>query len=198
MPVVLPVMANSASRNRLTPVPTRTPVTLASTSHCRTVASITSGSINILSKKNRLIAVHPICRAWQWQAVVITRHGHGRSCHRHQMCHRIAPGARFIRRWRLHHGGVIRRASGYPHAYGSAAAVGDAALGQVIRRDLHGNGVTTQDADVVLAHLAGDVSRYDMPVLQFDAESGVGQCLDDRAFHLDMLFFCHRLLSLMS
>lgn len=73
----------------------------------------------------------------------------------------------------------------------SAAAVGDPALGEVVRRKLHGNRVAAQDADVVLAHLAGNMCGDDVPVLQPHAESCVGQRLDDGAFHFDVVFFGH-------
>src|SRR5436305_13875627 len=36
-------------------------------------------------------------------------------------------------------------------------AIGDAATGEVVRRQLHLDAVTGQDADVVHAHLSGDV-----------------------------------------
>ncbi len=41
----------------------------------------------------------------------------------------------------------------------SAAAIDDAALGQVVRRHFHGDGVACEDADVVLAHLARRYGR---------------------------------------
>src|SRR5215471_8721114 len=73
----------------------------------------------------------------------------------------------------------------------SASAKGDAALAQVVGSQFHSYGVTGQDADVVLAHLAGDVGRHHMAISQFHPESRVGQGLDDLAFHLDRVFFGH-------
>src|SRR5690606_26233074 len=77
----------------------------------------------------------------------------------------------------------------------SAGAVSDAAVGEVVRRQLDGDRVAGEDTDVMLAHLAGDVSGHDMAVLQLDPEHGIGQGLDDFALHLDRLFFCHSPLS---
>ena len=74
----------------------------------------------------------------------------------------------------------------------SARAVDDAALGQVVGRQLDRHRVASQDPDVVLAHLAGDVGGDDVIVLQAHAERRVGQGLDDLAFHLDRFFLRHR------
>jgi hypothetical protein len=46
----------------------------------------------------------------------------------------------------------------------------------------------------MLAHAAGDVGEHYMAVVQFHPECGVGQGLDDLAFHFDVFFFCHTLL----
>jgi hypothetical protein len=73
----------------------------------------------------------------------------------------------------------------------SATAIDDAALGQVVGSHLHGDGITGEYADVVLAHLAGDVSGHDVAVLQLHAESRIGQSLRDFAFHLDRVFLGH-------
>ena len=47
-----------------------------------------------------------------------------------------------------------------------ARAVGDATLGQVVGRQFHLDLVAGEDADVVLAHLAGDMGGHDVTVLQ--------------------------------
>ena len=72
-----------------------------------------------------------------------------------------------------------------------AAAIDDAALRQVVGRHFHGDGVAGEDPDVVLAHLARDVRGHEVAVLQLDTERGVGQRLDDPAFHLNCVFLCH-------
>ena len=73
----------------------------------------------------------------------------------------------------------------------SATAKDDAALAQIVGSQFHGHGVTGQDTDVVLAHLAGDMGRHHVAILQFYPESRVGEGLDDLAFHLDRVFFGH-------
>ena len=80
-----------------------------------------------------------------------------------------------------------------PEEYLLSAAVDDAALGQVVRRHLDGDLVAGEDADVVLAHLSGDVRGHDVTGLQLHAESSVRQSLDDFAFHLNRIFFRHPL-----
>src|SRR5512142_895260 len=52
-------------------------------------------------------------------------------------------------------------------------AVGDAASSQVVGRELDLHLVAGRDADVVHAHLAGDVSEHLVPVLKLDTEHGV-------------------------
>src|SRR6266536_4259409 len=71
-------------------------------------------------------------------------------------------------------------------------AVGDAALAEVVRRQGDGHGVTRQDADEVLAHLARDVGEHLVAVLQPDLEPGVGQCGGHLALDLKGLFFRHQ------
>jgi len=75
---------------------------------------------------------------------------------------------------------------------GSALAVDDAAFGQIVGGHLHLHLVAGEDADVVLAHLAGDVCRDHVAVLQLHPEHGVGEGLLHHAFHFDYIFFCHK------
>src|SRR5688572_18942547 len=74
-----------------------------------------------------------------------------------------------------------------------SAAIDDAALGQIVWRHLHGDLVARENADVVLAHLSGDMRGHDVTGLQLHAESSVRQSLDDFAFHLNRIFFRHPL-----
>ncbi len=67
----------------------------------------------------------------------------------------------------------------------------DAAFGEVVRGQLNGDFVARQDADVIFAHLAGDVSGNFVIVFEFDSESGVWQGFDDRALHFNAVFFGH-------
>src|SRR3954447_2180798 len=67
--------------------------------------------------------------------------------------------------------------------------VGDATPAEVVGRELDLHPVAGEDPDVVHPHLPRDVRQYLVTVLQLDAEHGVGQRLDDRAFHHDGVFF---------
>ena len=65
------------------------------------------------------------------------------------------------------------------------------AFGEVVGRHFDGHEIAREDADVVFAHLAGDMRGDYVPVLELHAERSVGQSLDDFAFHLQCFFFCH-------
>src|SRR5674536_361049 len=67
--------------------------------------------------------------------------------------------------------------------------VRDPASAEVVGRKLHLDPVDGQDADVVHAHLAGDVGEHFVVVVEMHSEHRVGQRLDDLAFDLDGLFF---------
>nr|GFB95709.1 hypothetical protein [Tanacetum cinerariifolium] len=62
---------------------------------------------------------------------------------------------------------------------------------RVVGRQLNADLVAGKNADVVLAHLAGDVRGYDVPIFQLHTEHGVGQGVDDSAFHFEAVFFRH-------
>src|SRR4051812_32858230 len=89
---------------------------------------------------------------------------------------------------------VARDAAGYSRAGPGAllVAVGDAAAVEVVGRELDLHPVAGQDADVVAAHLAGDVTEDLMVVVELDLEHRVGQGLGDLALHLDLFLFAHR------
>ena len=72
-----------------------------------------------------------------------------------------------------------------------AGAEGDAPFGKVVWRELNGDAVAGEDADVMFAHLARDVRGHDVTVVELNAEQGIGQGLDDRPLHLDVFFFRH-------
>ena len=61
----------------------------------------------------------------------------------------------------------------------------DAATTQVVGGELHLDAITRQDPDVVHSHLARDVREHLVPILELDAEHGVGQRFDNRSFHQD-------------
>ena len=67
----------------------------------------------------------------------------------------------------------------------SLVAVDDAPSGQVVGRQLHNNSILRKDPDVVLTHLAADVSEHLVSVAQFHSEHRVGQWLDHAAFDLN-------------
>ena len=56
-------------------------------------------------------------------------------------------------------------------------AEGDTSFREVVRTHFDFDAVTGEDLDVMHTHLAGDVGRNLMPVLQFHSEHGVGEGL---------------------
>jgi hypothetical protein len=62
---------------------------------------------------------------------------------------------------------------------------------RIIRGERHGDLVTENDADAVLAELAAEVRQYLVPVLELDAEVSRRQYLDDASLKLYMLFATH-------
>ena len=67
----------------------------------------------------------------------------------------------------------------------------NATLSEVVRGELHGDFVAGEDFDVVLTHTARDVADHDVAVFEFDAEHGVGEGVEHRALHLNVIFFGH-------
>ncbi|MNU04666.1 hypothetical protein D3C72_2491710 [compost metagenome] len=67
----------------------------------------------------------------------------------------------------------------------------DAALGQVVGRQLERDLVAGQDADVVLAHLAAAVGDQLVAVVERDAVARVGQDFGHCAVHFDQFFLGH-------
>src|SRR5213083_2061326 len=63
----------------------------------------------------------------------------------------------------------------------SLVAVDDAPSGEVVRRQFDDDPVLGQDTDVVLPHLAADVSQDLVSVGELDPEHGVREGLDDPA-----------------
>src|SRR4051812_41524963 len=76
----------------------------------------------------------------------------------------------------------------------SLVPIDDATAGEVVRRELDDDPVLRKDADVVLPHLAADVSEDLVPVAQLDPEHRVRESLDDGAFDLDYAFFLRHVL----
>src|SRR5918998_3385842 len=101
----------------------------------------------------------------------------------------------WTRPWRritLHFSQILltlgRTFMGFP----SLVAIGDATPSEVVRSELHLNSVTREDADVMHAHLSGDVGEQLMPVLQFDTKHGIGEGFDDRPLQDDRIFLGFR------
>jgi len=72
-----------------------------------------------------------------------------------------------------------------------ASAVGDATLGQIVRRQFYGHLVTCKNTYVIFTHFAGNVRRNHVPVFKFYAEHGIRQSVDHFAFHFYLVFFRH-------
>src|SRR5215467_6635035 len=68
-------------------------------------------------------------------------------------------------------------------------AIDDAAACQIVRRKLDRDLVSRENTNKILAHLAGDVRQNLVLVLQFDAEHGVRQRLDDRGHDFNGVLF---------
>src|SRR5699024_9855432 len=64
---------------------------------------------------------------------------------------------------------------------------------QVIRRQLHYSTVLWENTDVVLTHLAGNVSKNLVPIIELDTEHCVWQRLDDATLYLNCAFLSHNL-----
>ena len=62
-------------------------------------------------------------------------------------------------------------------------------LCQVVRRQLNGHPVTCQDPDVVLAHLAGQMSQYLVSLANFYLECSISHTLDYSSINRNHIFF---------
>jgi len=78
----------------------------------------------------------------------------------------------------------------------SSHPVRDSASGEVVLGELNAHGIAWQDADEVLAELAGDVGKYLVPVLESNPEHGVRQGRDDLALYLNCILTCQALRTL--
>src|SRR3954452_17077282 len=79
-------------------------------------------------------------------------------------------------------------AGAHLHCWSLLVAVGDPTPLEVVRGELHLDAIPRQDADVVHAHLPGDVSQHLVAVLELDPEHGVRERLDDRSLENDRVF----------
>lgn len=61
---------------------------------------------------------------------------------------------------------------------------------EVVGGELHLDAIARKDADVVHAHLSGNVSQNFVAVFQLYAEHGVGKGFDNGPFQYDCVFLC--------
>src|ERR1043166_48858 len=80
--------------------------------------------------------------------------------------------------------GMLRRPRLFRSEYNARPA-------QIIGRQLNRDLVARQDADVVHAHLAGDMTQYYVAVFQFYSKSSIWQGFNDLPLHLYGLFLRH-------
>ena len=67
----------------------------------------------------------------------------------------------------------------------------DSALGEVVGRHFHVHAVAGEDADAVLAHLAGGVGEHFVVIVQLDPEHRIGEQLGHRPRKFNKVFFRH-------
>src|SRR6266851_513440 len=65
---------------------------------------------------------------------------------------------------------------------------------QIVRRKLNCNFISRQNANEILAHLAGNMRQNLVFVFQFHLEHGIRQRLQHRRHHFNRVFFAHELL----
>lgn len=75
--------------------------------------------------------------------------------------------------------------------YDLLVAVNDATAGEVVWRQLNNYAILREDTNVVLTHLATDVSKYFVSVIEFDSEHCIRQRLDNTTLNLDCAFLSH-------
>jgi hypothetical protein len=66
---------------------------------------------------------------------------------------------------------------------------GYAALGEIVRGQLHGDLVTRQNPDTVAAEAACQMGKHDALVFQLDAEQSTGEFLKYGSCYFDAVFF---------
>lgn len=63
---------------------------------------------------------------------------------------------------------------------------------EVVRRDLDSYAVALKHTDAEAPHVAGESGEHFVPRIDRNAESRVGEHLDNGAFQLDCVLFSHR------
>ena len=67
--------------------------------------------------------------------------------------------------------------------------VGDATLGQIVRRELHGHAITCKDSDSVTAEFAGQVGKNGAVGIKLNAEQTTRELFDHSSRHFNTIFF---------
>ena len=67
----------------------------------------------------------------------------------------------------------------------------NSALCEIVRRELHGDLIARENADIVFAHAAGNVRSNYVAIFQLDAKSRVGKSLNYNTRHFNVIFFGH-------
>lgn len=75
----------------------------------------------------------------------------------------------------------------------SSLPIDDPAAIQIVGGDFNKHTVAGHDADEVFAHLAADMCKDQVPVLEFYAKRRVGKRFDDHSFDFDCLFFSQKI-----
>ena len=68
-------------------------------------------------------------------------------------------------------------------------AVCDAALGQVVGREFHGDAITGEDANTVAAEFAGQMGQNGAVGIKLDTEQPTRELFDYSPSHFDTIFF---------
>src|SRR5713101_3431909 len=70
-------------------------------------------------------------------------------------------------------------------------AVGDAPLGQIVRRELQGDAVAGQYADAIPAQFARQVGEHCSFLIELNAEKAAGKFFDYGSCDFNAVFFAH-------
>src|SRR5512133_624699 len=101
----------------------------------------------------------------------------------------LAVAAHLFYRCLYFHGPLLLRLMRVAPAPGLLRAENDPRSCQIIRRQLYRHLVARQNADIVHAHLARDMSQHYVAIFQLYPEGRVREVLHDLALHFDYVFF---------
>jgi len=69
--------------------------------------------------------------------------------------------------------------------------IGDAALGQIVRRKLQCDAIARQDADTIAAELARQVRKHGAFLIKLYAEQAAWKFLNNSTGYFNAIFFAH-------